>query len=126
MKNKHDHFARRSDPFKALADPTRRTILKLLWKRQVCTAGEIAGGFPQLSRPAVSRHLSVLRRAGLVVARGVGREHRYTLQAKSLTRMHREWFAQFPPLWEASLAALKERLESPSDSKKKRNNHMPD
>ena len=112
MKNKHKRFAQRSDPFKALADPTRREILKLLWKRQVCTAGEISGGFPQLSRPAVSRHLGILRRAGLVVARGVGREHRYKLQAKSLIRMHREWFAQFPLLWETSLAVLKERLES--------------
>jgi DNA-binding transcriptional ArsR family regulator len=126
MKKKHKRFVRRSDSFKALADPTRRKILKLLWKRQVCTAGQIAAGFPQLSRPAVSRHLRVLRRAGLVVARGVGREHRYRLHAESLSRMYRDWFEQFPPLWEASLVALKERVESGTELTVKIGSHTPD
>lgn len=50
--------------FKALSDPTRREILRLLGKRPM-TAGEIVDKF-QLSQPAISRHLSVLRNAGLV------------------------------------------------------------
>ena len=106
------HVARRPDAFKALADPTRRKILTLLRKRQHCSAGEIADSFPDISRPAVSRHLRVLREAGLVTAEGVGREQRYSLSIVRLARVHHDWFAQFDDLWGASLAALKERTES--------------
>ena len=105
-------MVRRSDPFKALADSTRRGILELLYKRQVCTAGEIAGRFPRISRPAVSRHLRVLREARLVKAEENGREQRYRLDAESLARMQRDWFAQFTAIWDASLAALKKQAES--------------
>ncbi|MCH7896832.1 MAG: helix-turn-helix transcriptional regulator, partial [candidate division NC10 bacterium] len=56
------------DPFAALADPTRRSILELLRERASLTAGEIAARFPQISRAAVSKHLRVLRRARLVKA----------------------------------------------------------
>ena len=99
----------RADPFQALADPTRRAILELLRKRPLCPAGEIAGSFPRISRPAVSRHLRVLRVAGLVAAEGRGRQHCYRLQLGALARVERDWFA---PFWDASLAALKRRVES--------------
>ena len=102
---------RRRDPFQAIADPTRRGILDLLTKRQSCPAGQIAAAFPQISRPAVSRHLGVLRRAGLVAAEGIGREHRYRLDFVGLGRLQRDWFAQFTPLHEAALAALKRQVE---------------
>jgi len=65
-------MTRRHDPFKALADGTRRSILTLLQRRGACSAGEIADAFSRMSRPAVSRHLRVLRQAGLVTAKGVG------------------------------------------------------
>ncbi len=107
-------FARRSDPFKALADPTRRGILELLRKRHICSAGEIAGGFPRISRPAVSRHLRVLRQARLVQAKTIGREHRYQLDAAPLVEIQRDWFTQFTAFWDASLAALKKQAESGS------------
>jgi len=106
------YISRRHDPFRALADPTRRTILELLQKHESCPAGEIAERFPHISRPAVSRHLRVLRQAGFVTAEAIGREHRYRLNSKELSRLHREWFAQFTPLWEASLSALKKQVES--------------
>ena len=102
----------RSDPFQALADPTRRAILELLRRRRVCAAGVIAAHFPKISRPAVSRHLRVLRVAKLVTAKGVGREHCYRLKVATLARVQRDWFARFTPLWEASLAALKKQVES--------------
>ena len=101
----------RRDPFQAIADPTRRGILELLAKRQACPAGQIAAAFPHISRPAVSRHLGVLRRAGLVAATGIGREHRYRLDSVGLGRLQRDWFAQFTPLYEAALAALKAKVE---------------
>lgn len=102
----------RNDPFRALADPVRRDIVEMLWQRQTCSAGEIAGRFPHISRPAVSRHLKVLRQARLVRAQGVGREHRYQVDPTGLARMQRDWFAQFTSLWGASLTALKDHVES--------------
>ena len=104
--------ARRHDPFKALADPTRRGILELLSRSGVCSAGEVADAFPDMSRPAVSRHLRVLRQAGLVTAEGIGREYRYELNVADLARVQHEWFFKFTPIRDASLAALKKQVES--------------
>jgi DNA-binding transcriptional ArsR family regulator len=63
--------------FRALADPTRREILELLAKRDM-TAGEIADRFP-IAFPSVSRHLGILRDAGLVAAEREGQHIRYRL-----------------------------------------------
>jgi ArsR family transcriptional regulator, arsenate/arsenite/antimonite-responsive transcriptional repressor len=63
--------------FRALADPTRREILELLAKRDL-TAGEIADRFP-IAFPSVSRHLGILRDAGLVAAEREGQRIRYRL-----------------------------------------------
>jgi DNA-binding transcriptional ArsR family regulator len=103
---------RGGDLFRALADPTRRSILELLDTRTAASAGEIAERFSGISRPAVSRHLRVLREASLVTAEGVGREQRYRLNRAVLARVHRDWFARFTPMREASLRALKEQVES--------------
>lgn len=68
-----------ADPkvFRALADPTRRRILQVLGEREM-PVREIAARFP-VSRPAVSKHLRVLREAGLVQASRHGRENRYAI-----------------------------------------------
>ena len=79
------------------------------------TAGAIAESHPEISRPGVSRHLRVLREAGLVTVEEVGRERLYRLNAPELARIHREWFARFEPVWEESLAALKRRVEPRRD-----------
>jgi DNA-binding transcriptional ArsR family regulator len=63
--------------FRALADPTRREILELLAKRDL-TAGEIADRFP-IAFPSVSRHLGILKDAGLVAAEREGQHIRYRL-----------------------------------------------
>ena len=102
---------RRHDPFKALADPTRRGILELLSTRGVCSAGEVADAFSEISRPAESRHLRVLRQAGLASAQGVGREQRYELDVAELARVQHEWFFKFTPIRNASLSALKKQVE---------------
>ena len=75
------------------------------------TAGALAAAFPEISRPAVSRHLRILREAGLVVAVRDGREWRYSLDPSPLAVVTQEWFAQFTPLWEETLANLKRRAE---------------
>ena len=101
----------RRDPFEALADPTRRGILELLRDNGERTAGDIADAFPAISRPAVSRHLRVLRESGIVVAEQVGREWRYTIDGAVLARTYRDWFERFAPLWEQSLERLKRNVE---------------
>ena len=103
----------KTDAFSALADPTRRTVLDLLRRSDSLTAGEIAARFPQISRPAVSKHLGVLRDAGLVRARQHGREWHYELDARPLGELYRQWLSLFEPLWDASLKQLKDQVERP-------------
>lgn len=86
-------------------------MLELLRSSPVITAGELAAAFPSISRPAVSRHLRVLREAGLVTAAREGREWRYSLDPKPLAEVTQAWFAQFAPLWEEALDNLKRRAE---------------
>ena len=100
------------DPFEAVADPTRRLILEMLRHGQVRTAGAIAKAFPEISRPAVSRHLRVLREASLVIAEEAGREHRYRLNAGTLAHLYHEWFKRFDPIWQTALETLKSQVEA--------------
>lgn len=105
-------MSKRPDPFEALADLTRRRTLELLRDRGDLTAGDIAAAFPHISRPAVSRHLRVLRTARLVTARQAGREWIYRLEPAALEALYRGWLESFAPIWEASLQRLKARVES--------------
>nr|WP_231864339.1 metalloregulator ArsR/SmtB family transcription factor [Sorangium cellulosum] len=89
----------------ALADPIRREILRMLRDR-TATAGAIAGAFP-VSRPAVSRHLRVLREAGLVRDVQCGREREYRLELGALAELEaflRELHAPSP--WHRRFDAL--------------------
>jgi DNA-binding transcriptional ArsR family regulator len=97
--------------FEALADPTRRAVLELLLAKKVLSAGDLAAAFPSISRPAVSRHLRVLRDAELVTAVRDGREWRYSINPAPLAEVTQSWFARFAPLWEESLRRLKDRAE---------------
>ena len=105
-------MSRADDTFTALADPTRRAILDLLREHPRLTAGQIASHFPAISRPAVSKHLGVLRRAELVEAQERGRERHYSLDARPLAEIQLEWLARFAPIMEASLDELKRRVEA--------------
>ena len=98
--------------FAALADATRRRLLELLRDREQMTAGELAAAFPEISRPAVSKHLRVLRDAGLVTADQIGREWRYRLDPAPLATIRDDWLATFIPLFDESLGRLKIRVES--------------
>ena len=102
--------------FGALADPTRRSILDLLRERPTLTAGEIAAQFPRISRPAVSKHLRVLRQARLVRARERGREWHYSLDPRPLAEIYRDWLVRFAPFWEESLIQLKRQVEGEQES----------
>ena len=90
----------------ALADPIRRDVLRMLGQRNH-TAGELAGAF-SVSRPAVSRHLRVLREAGLVRDISVGREREYELVLAALDELEAFLQALRAPAidWERRFAAL--------------------
>ena len=75
-----------TDPFEALGDPNRREILRLIGADDLAV-GEIADAMP-ISRPAVSRHLRLLKDAGLVAERAEGTRRIYRLQAEGLEALH--------------------------------------
>jgi DNA-binding transcriptional ArsR family regulator len=93
------------DPFRAIADPTRRAILSAL-RAQPLAVHEIAGRF-DVSRPAISKHLRVLTDAGLVAARRAGKENLYELRAEAFAPVA-EWVGRF---WGGKLATLKALAE---------------
>jgi DNA-binding transcriptional ArsR family regulator len=89
----------------AIADPIRRRVLELVRDDEV-PAGEIAAQF-SVSRPAVSRHLRVLREAGLVQERRMGRERLYRADPEPLAEL-RAWLDRY---WADRLDALKRLAE---------------
>ncbi len=99
-----------SAPYAAISDPTRRGILDLLQGRSL-NAGMIARRFPRISRPAVSKHLAILRRSRLVVARRSGRELRYSLNAEPLREVD-AWLRRYERFWGRRLEAFKAYVES--------------
>jgi DNA-binding transcriptional ArsR family regulator len=95
--------------FQALADPTRRAVLDLL-RRGSQPAGQIARAFP-VSRPAISKHLRLLRRAHLVQERKEGRHRFYQLNPEPLKAVD-HWLESYRMFWSMSLANLKEFVEA--------------
>jgi DNA-binding transcriptional ArsR family regulator len=95
--------------FQALADPTRRAVLDLL-RRGSQPAGQIARAFP-VSRPAISKHLRLLRRAHLVQEHREGRHRVYQLNPEPLRAVD-SWIEQYRTFWAASLNHLKAFVEA--------------
>lgn len=95
--------------FAALADPTRRAVLDLL-RRGSLPAGRIAQAFP-VSRPAVSKHLRLLRRAHLVQEHRQGRQRFYELNPGPLRGVD-FWLDHYRCFWQASLTSLKTFVET--------------
>jgi DNA-binding transcriptional ArsR family regulator len=95
--------------FAALADPTRRAILTRL-RSGPATVGELAEPF-EVSAPAISKHLALLERRGLIRRRREGRHHRVSLDARPLEEAER-WLARYRRFWEARLDALESHLEA--------------
>ena len=95
--------------FQALADPTRRAVLDLL-RRGSQPAGNIAQAFP-ISRPAISKHLKLLRRAHLVREHREGRHRVYQLNPEPLRAVD-TWIEQYRNFWKSSLNNLKTFVET--------------
>ncbi len=98
----------RHDVFQAIADPTRRELLKLLSEKEMPVT-VISGNFP-MSRTAVSKHLRILADAGLVKERKVGRETRYILDPNPLHDL-KDWLQYFEFFWDNKLESLKNFVE---------------
>jgi DNA-binding transcriptional ArsR family regulator len=101
------------DIFQAIADPTRREVLRLLAKEEL-PISEITSHFP-MSRTAVAKHLHILSEAQLITGRKVGREKRYSLQPESLKQL-KDWLAYYEQFWNNKLTKLKYIVEAEEDS----------
>jgi DNA-binding transcriptional ArsR family regulator len=100
------------DVFTAIADPTRREILRLLADEKIPV--QILVRRFKVSRPAISRHLRVLRQAGLVTEQKEGRQRFYRLEADRLEEVRR-WVTYFDRFWLESLNVLKTLAEEQDD-----------
>src|SRR5215467_9816297 len=100
--------ARRDVVFRAVADPTRREILRLL-RNGRRSVGDLASNFTQ-SRPAISKHLRLLRVAGLVVTHERGTTRLCELNAKPLRAID-DWLRNYEAPWRTSLRSLKRYVE---------------
>ncbi|MBC6308012.1 winged helix-turn-helix transcriptional regulator [Listeria sp. FSL L7-1582] len=97
------------DVYGAIADPTRRKILQMLTEVEELPLYEITVHF-QMGRTAVSKHLAILKEADLVVARKVGRETRYRLNAKPLQEIQ-DWVSFYERFWKERMLKLNQLLE---------------
>jgi DNA-binding transcriptional ArsR family regulator len=91
---------------KALADPRRQRILRLVWDHE-STAGDVAARF-DVSRPDISKHLRILREAGLIEERRQGTRGWYRARPERLADVRRF----LDSFWDASLAAIKQSAEN--------------
>lgn len=96
------------DTFRAVADPTRRAILDRL-RSGAAPVADIAAGF-RMSRPAVSKHLRILRQARLVREQRAGRQRVYRLEPAPLEEVLR-WVETYRAFWQANLTSLKRHIE---------------
>lgn len=100
--------APKHDIFQAIADPTRRKLLRLLAEKEMPIT-EISSHFP-MSRTAVSKHLRILSEAELVSGRKVGREKQYRLHPEPLLEL-KQWLSFYEQFWDNKLAMLKHYVE---------------
>ena len=103
-----------SRQFAALGDPTRLAILDRLFQEGEVSAGEL-GSVAEISAPAISRHLKVLRLSGLVLQRSVRQKRLYSVNPKAMSALD-DWMRDRRAFWEASLDRLEEALDASQDA----------
>jgi DNA-binding transcriptional ArsR family regulator len=97
------------DVFVAIADPTRRKLIRILANTDELPLHELTPHF-QMGRTAVSKHLMILREANLVTNRKAGRETKYRLNPEPLQEV-RDWLSFYEKFWSERAAILKNMLE---------------
>ena len=100
--------------FDVLAEPNRRRILDLLRDKEERPVGELVSGL-SLSQPAVSKHLRILREAGLVEARSEAQRRLYRIRAEPLRAID-EWLEPYRLMWSSRLDELERHLDAMPDS----------
>jgi len=100
--------------FRALADPTRRSLLDELFREDGQTLSALVERF-SMTRFGVMKHLKQLEEAGLVVTRRRGREKFHFLNPVPIRLVHDRWVSKYAEPWAAALSDLKSRLESPME-----------
>jgi uncharacterized protein YndB with AHSA1/START domain/DNA-binding transcriptional ArsR family regulator len=98
------------DVFRALADPTRRSLLDALFEEDGQTLSALEKRLP-MTRFGVMKHLRILEQAGLVVSRKQGREKLHFLNPVPIRLVHDRWVSKYAEPWAAALADLKHQLE---------------
>ena len=98
------------DVFRALADPTRRSLLDELFREDGQTLSALEQRLP-MTRFGVMKHLKVLEEAGLVVTRKRGREKLHYLNPVPIRLIHDRWVSKYAEPWVSGLTALKDELE---------------
>jgi DNA-binding transcriptional ArsR family regulator len=106
-----------ADVFNVIAEPRRREIVELLARRGALAVGALvlAMGIPQ---PAVSKHLGVLRKVGVVTVIKQGKQRVYNLEAQKLKSVH-DWVKAFESLWSHQLDRIKELAEGRAREQRK-------
>src|SRR6202049_5151326 len=99
------------DVFRALADPTRRSLLDELFKQDGQTLSALEARLP-MTRFGVMKHLKLLEEAGLVVTRRRGRQKLHFLNPVPIRLVHDRWVSKYAESWVAGLSDIKQRLES--------------
>lgn len=107
----YDPAAADDQAFRALADPTRRLLLDLLFEREGRTLRELHSEVEGMTRFGVMKHLRILEGAGLVVTRRVGREKLHYLNPVPVQLIHDRWVGKYVRAHAAALADLKDELE---------------
>lgn len=102
------------DAFQAIADPSRRQILKLLAKESL-TINSLAENF-DMSRPAVSKHIKILEYSGFISIKDVGRERHCTLKKEGFSALQ-EWIDYFDIFWKGKLKNLESLLNNKTTKK---------
>src|SRR5579862_7797825 len=98
--------------FKALGDPSRRSLLDELFKQDGQTLHALVGRLPTMTRFGVMKHLRLLEEAGLVVTRRRGREKLHFLNVIPIRLIHDRWVSKYTEPWAETLSQLKQTLES--------------
>ena len=101
------------DPFAAISDPTRRGILERLRQDGALSVTELAAPLP-ISRQAVTKHLDILERSGLIEHEWRGRKRVHLLKAEPLREVD-DWLAPYAAAWDERLARLEDYLDGDHD-----------
>jgi DNA-binding transcriptional ArsR family regulator len=107
-----------SDVFNAIAEPRRRELIQLLAGGEPRPVGELVERLA-LPQPAVSKHLSVLRKVGIVSVTTAGPLRLYRLEPKGLKPVH-DWVKQYEQFWTHQIDRIKQRAEAKARAKKDR------